>query len=88
MIVPFEMINDETLRNLIEEFVSRNGTDNGYDQNLEDRVERVMASLKRKELVVVFDHASETANIISREQAVLAGYDSQVETSGANPNLC
>ena len=75
MIVPLEMINRETLRNLIEEFVSRDGTDNGFDQNLDDRANQVLASLKKGELVVVFDHASETANIIAKEQAVSSGYE-------------
>ena len=69
MIVPFKMINGETLRNLVEEFVSRDGTDNGYDQNLEDRAERVMGMLKSGEMVVVFDQATETANILPKEQA-------------------
>ena len=70
MIVPFEMINGATLRNLVEEFVSRDGTDNGYDQSLEDRVERVIRMLKSGEMVVVFDQATETANILAKEQAV------------------
>lgn len=69
MIVPFKMINGETLRNLIEEFVSREGTDNGYEQSLNDRVEQVIRMLKSGELVVVFDQTTETANIIAKDQA-------------------
>ena len=69
MIVPFEMINRETLRNLIEEFVSRDGTDNGYDQSLDDRVEKVTRMLKFGELVVVFDQTTETANILPKDVA-------------------
>lgn len=69
MIVPFEMINRETLHNLVEEFVSRDGTDNGYDQSLDDRVEQVVRMLKGGELVVVFDPMTETANILPKDQA-------------------
>ena len=69
MIIPYDMINKETLNNLIEDFVSREGTDNGYDQSLNDRVERVINKLKTGDIVVVFDSASETANIISKEDA-------------------
>lgn len=75
MIVPFEMINGETLHNLIEEFVSRDGTDNGFDQSLEDRVEQVMSMLKAKELVVVFDQTTETANILPKDQAASMIHD-------------
>ncbi len=69
MIIPFEMIEKETLQNLIEEFVSRDGTDNGYDQSLNDKVERVYGRLKSGEVVVVFDHTSESVNILSKEDA-------------------
>ena len=69
MIVPFELINPEALHNLVEEFVSREGTDNGYDQSLKDKVQQVLAGLKAGELVVVFDSATETTNIIPKESA-------------------
>ena len=69
MIIPHDMIDKDTLRNLIEDFVSREGTDNGYDQNLNDRVEQVIRQLKVGDIVVVFDSATETINIISKEEA-------------------
>ena len=69
MIIPWDMIDKDTLRNLIEDFVSRDGTDNGYDQSLDNRVEQVINRLKTGEIVVVFDSASESVNIISKEDA-------------------
>ena len=69
MIIPFDLIDKDTLNNLVEEFVSRDGTDNGYDQSLDERVEQVIRKLKAGEVVVVFDTASESTNIIRREDA-------------------
>lgn len=67
MIIPYTLIEPETLNNLIEEFVSRDGTDNGFDQSLPDRVNRVMAALKSGEMVLVFDQESQTPNILPKE---------------------
>ncbi|MDB2384832.1 YheU family protein [Endozoicomonas sp.] len=64
MIIPYAMLEPETLHNLIIEFVSRDGTDNGYDQTLDSRIEAVMQLLKTEEAVVVFDQESQTTNIV------------------------
>ncbi len=64
MIIPHEMIEPETLENLIEEFVSREGTDNGYDEALSTRVAQVLSRLKSGEMVIVFDQESQTSNIL------------------------
>ena len=65
MIIPHEKLSPEALQGLIEEVVTRNGTDNGYTQaTLEQNVAMVMGQLRRKEAVVVFDEESQTANIV------------------------
>lgn len=63
--VPFEALSAEALRCLIEEFVTREWSelsDSGY--SLEDKVEQVLRQLREKKVKVVFDLASNTANII------------------------
>lgn len=58
----------EALRGLIEEFVTREGTDSGYTQkSLDENVEMVMKQLRRKEAFVVYDETTETANIVSKD---------------------
>lgn len=65
LIIPYEQLSPEALQGLIEEVVTRNGTDNGYTKaTLAQNVSRVMAQLRRKEVVVVFDHTTQTANIV------------------------
>jgi len=65
LVIPYEKLSTQALRGLIEEVVTRNGTDNGYTQaTLEQNVAMVMDQLRRKEVVVVFDESTQTANIV------------------------
>ena len=63
--IPFEQINSETLHRMIQEFVSRDGADWGDTGcTLEDKVNQVLKQLRSKKIKVVFDLASETANLV------------------------
>ena len=69
MIVPWQQIAPETLRNLLEEFVTRDGTDYGeHEVSLEERVSRVQRLLGNGAAVVWFDEATESITILMREQ--------------------
>jgi len=64
--VPYERIAPETLRNLIQEFVTRDGADWGERGcTLDDKVEQVLRQLKSRQVKVVFDLTSQTANIVA-----------------------
>ena len=64
MIVPWQEIPEETLRNLIEHFVLREGTDYGEQEaSFEEKVEQVYNLLKNKEAMVVFSELHETVDI-------------------------
>ena len=59
-------LSAEALRGLVEEFVSREGTDYGHvDRALESKVSDVMRQLEQGEARIVFDLATETASIVS-----------------------
>jgi len=63
--VPYERINPETLQNMIQEFVTRDGADWAEAGcTLEDKVGQVLRQLKSRKVKVVFDLASQTANIV------------------------
>src|SRR6185295_9151521 len=63
--VPYDSLNPDTLRAVVEEFITRNGTDYGErEKTLEQKVADVMRQLKRGEVVVVFDRATSTTHII------------------------
>jgi uncharacterized protein YheU (UPF0270 family) len=69
MIVPYEKLSLEALKGIIEEFVTRPGTDTGYTKgSLELNIDMVMRQLKHGDAFVVFDEATQTANIVPKEQ--------------------
>ncbi|MCG3722171.1 YheU family protein [Vibrio cincinnatiensis] len=67
MIVPWQQIADDTLENLIREFVLREGTDYGEAEvALQDKVEQVKAQLHAGEAVIVYSELHETIDIKSK----------------------
>jgi uncharacterized protein len=68
MIIPHKRLSPEALNGLIEEFVTRHGTDTGDTKStLEESVERVMRQLERAEVFIVFDEVRQAANIVPKE---------------------
>ena len=70
IIVPWKDLPPDTLTNLIEEFVTRDGTDYG-DQEVatSTKVEQVRNQLKKQEAFVVFDEVTESVSVMGKEQA-------------------
>lgn len=67
--IPPEQINADTLTALIEEYVTRDGTDYGdVELTLAQKVALLRDQLQRNEVVIVFDLAAEQANLLTREQ--------------------
>lgn len=68
MIIPYEKLSPEVLENLIEEFVSREGTDSGYvDGSLEQDVLRIKKQLENRLAYIVYDERTESCNIVSAD---------------------
>lgn len=64
--VPYQQIDPETLRRIIQEFVSRDGADWGdAGCALDDKVDQVLQQLLHKQVKVVFDLRSQTVNIVA-----------------------
>jgi uncharacterized protein len=77
MIIPYEQLSDDALQGLIEEFITREGTDYGFEElSLSSKTEQIKNQLKRRDVVVVFDVASESVSILSRRDAELLEQDS------------
>ena len=69
MIIPWQDLAPETLANLIESFVLREGTDYGeHERSLEDKVADVKQQLQRGDVVLVWSELHETVNIMPRTQ--------------------
>jgi uncharacterized protein YheU (UPF0270 family) len=69
VIIPAEALSPDTLNALIEEFVTRDGTDYGdHETDLATKVSQVKALLARKEVVIIFNEATEQAGIVHKDQ--------------------
>ncbi|MEK1941596.1 MAG: YheU family protein [Pseudomonas sp.] len=68
MLIPQEMLSPDTLTGLIEDFVTRDGTDNGDETPLETRVARVRRALDKGEAVIVFDVESEQCQLAMKRE--------------------
>ncbi len=71
-IIPVNKLSAGALKGVIEEFISRSGTDYGaIEASLETSIRQVKAKLKDKSAVLVFDDETETTNIFLADDLVL-----------------
>ncbi|MBP2153763.1 uncharacterized protein YheU (UPF0270 family) [Erwinia rhapontici] len=69
MIIPWKDLDTETLDNLIESFVLREGTDYGeQERSLKQKVDDVRRQLNSGEVVLVWSELHESVNIMPRGQ--------------------
>ncbi len=67
--VPAEQLSQEALDGLMEEFVTRDGTDYGaVETTLEDKRNAVRRQLEDGDVVIVFDPKTQSANIILKDE--------------------
>jgi len=69
VIIPWQDLTAETLENLIESFVLREGTDYGeQERSLAQKVADVRRQLQQGEVVLVWSELHETVNIMPRRE--------------------
>ena len=68
MEIPFKALDENTLQNLVQEFVSREGTDYGlHIYDLQDKVSDVMWQLEKGTVFIEYDAQSSSCNIVKRK---------------------
>jgi uncharacterized protein YheU (UPF0270 family) len=71
-IIPVNKLSSKALQGVIEEFISRNGTDYGErEASLETKVRQVKHKLEKGLAVLVFDDETETTNIFLADNPIL-----------------
>jgi len=69
-----DALGAEVLRRLVEEFVTRDGTDYGaVERSLAQKVGEVLAQIEAGEACVVFDPQTQTASIVPAADLAPAG---------------
>jgi len=69
MIIPFQELSPEALQGVIEEFITREGTDYGETEySLADKVDQIKQQLSNRQAFILFDEITQRCNIVSKEQ--------------------
>jgi uncharacterized protein YheU (UPF0270 family) len=75
-IIPVGKLSTKALQGVIEEFISRNGTDYGaMEASLETNIRQVKSKLKDGSVVLVFDDETETTNIFLADDPIMKKLD-------------
>ncbi len=67
MLIPYHLLEADTLTRLIEDFVTREGTDNGDETPLATRVQRVRQALETRDALIVFDPDSQQCLLVAKQ---------------------
>jgi uncharacterized protein YheU (UPF0270 family) len=79
-IIPVNKLSSKALLGVIEEFISRNGTDYGeIEASPEANVRQVKDKLKKGLAVLVFDDETETTNIFLADNPILKKIETVTE---------
>jgi uncharacterized protein len=71
-IIPVDRLSSKALQGVIEEFISRDGTDYGEKEaSLETNLRQVKYKLEKGSAVLVFDDETGTTNIILADNPIL-----------------
>ena len=69
MLIPADRLSPQVLDALVEEFITREGTDYGSEEiNLKTKLEQLKRQIFHQQVLIVFDEFSETTSLMTSEQ--------------------
>ena len=67
MIIPYTELSEDALAALIEDFVTRDGTDYGWDEmSRQEKTRHLLAFLKSGELLISYNAATESCGLLAK----------------------
>lgn len=64
MEIPYTQLADDVLRAVIEEYITREGTDYGdREYTLDEKVEQITNQLRRREVLINYDPETQTCQL-------------------------
>lgn len=67
--VPYERLSADALESIIEDFVSREGTDYGMEEfSFEDKKSQVMTQIRKGKVIILFDPYAESCHLVLADQ--------------------
>ncbi len=72
LIISYDQLSPEALQDVVEEFVTRDGTDYGeVEIPLETKIAQVLAHLRSGKAVIVFDQETDSATILRSDDPLV-----------------
>lgn len=69
ILIPYERLSSDALEGVMDEFISREGTDYGdYDYSLADKRDQVLQQIKQGKVVLLFDPVAESCHLVLASQ--------------------
>jgi uncharacterized protein YheU (UPF0270 family) len=69
MIIPYSELSEEALQALIEDFVTRDGTDYGLDElSMQEKATHLLALLKTGKLLITYNEDTQTCGLVTKEE--------------------
>ena len=69
MFIPYNELSEEVLQALIEDFVTRDGTDYGWDEmSTQDKAAHLLESLKKGEMLISYNEESQSCGLVNKEE--------------------
>jgi len=70
--IPYDQLSPEALQGVVEEFVTRDGTDYGETEiSLETKIDQVRAQLKNGKAVIIFDQETESCTVLKSDDPLV-----------------
>ncbi len=65
MDIPYAEISEEALKTIIQEYITREGTEYGVEEySLEQKIEQIKQQLLKGEIKINFDGETQTCNLV------------------------
>ena len=69
MIIPYNELSEVALQALIEDFVTRDGTDYGQvEMSMQDKAEYLLALLKKGELLISYNDELQSCGLVTKQE--------------------
>lgn len=69
MIIPYNELSEAALQTLIEDFVTRDGTDYGWDEmSMQEKATHLLALLETGELLISYNEESQSCGLVTKEE--------------------
>lgn len=71
MLIPYQELDTDTLDNLIESFIFREGTDYGeYEISLSEKKSAILQQLQQGNIVIIYSEHTETVTLIAHSEFI------------------